>query len=184
LAYLRLASIYFGIGLISGVVSGASTELKPLGLILPGPVFGVFFAFASMLAERPLKLPVFFVCLAALGFFASDFAFFLSVGFADDIMGGRAIAGGICGGVGAFAVSIHSALFEQTFDWVLILAVSAVGCLLGAGIMPLVIQLKDNGSVAEPLGFILLFTTWQAGTMLTLGLLRQRFAASSNPGET
>lgn len=171
MVYLRLATIYLGIGIISGIISGISTELKPLGLIIPGPVFGVSFACASMLAEKPLKWSWLFVCFSGFAFVASDIAFVISFAFADEITGGRALSGAICGFVGASILAIYSGI-EQPFNWLLFFVVPVSGCLLGALTMPVVIQLRDTGSVAEPLGFTLLFTSWQAGTMLSLGLSR------------
>lgn len=171
-------------GIVTGAISGALSHLalwtfadrlrdlglRDLGIMLPGPIFGVAVAFCLWLfGSRNKVISGLAIAITTAGWYSAYFISMVStinlrdLGLADwsaSALGG--IPGGAVGGIAvAFAVSLASSRFRRFKTWALTVLVATVaGTTLGVALQ-------------NDIGPLLLFVVWQAAvlTSISYGLL-------------
>ncbi len=163
------------LGGVAGLASGAATVLRPLGLILPGGLFGI----AMCCALRVLRYPTTRgICVTIV--LAAQSAYWVAVVVCIWVMrfGSTlgwltgATAGFLGGGAGAFVVSVSVAQIEHDQVSGRSLAQCAlVGGALGAVCTEVGVYLSDHDSFGHPIDDFVTFFVWQVGVAVSLGRL-------------
>ncbi len=165
----RLAFFVFPVaGLCSGVCSGISVVVPPLGIFVPGILFGL--ALTHSLDTTVTRLTTgqraAIIAASSIGFIAAIITCLLSArlpGF-DNVLLYSTYAGAIAGGTGAVIVAagILFTISEMSLMRTLLL-VPAAGALFGAGFMFLGVYISDHTSFGHPFDDLVSFPLWQTG---------------------
>lgn len=170
-------------GFVSGWVSGVFATMPPLGLFLPGILFGV----AISCAVDKSLMPLSFRQRTAL-VVSSITAYFVAIvvsplpmsfpGFGNGFFSGGC-SGAIAGGVGALIVAISLVVVVQVLRSIsMVIVVSFAGALFGSLYVIVGVYISDHLDF-EPLesipwGFLVTFPLWQTGVASVIPLFRRR----------
>lgn len=165
----RLPFVVFPLaGLCSGVCSGVSVIVPPLGIIAPGILFGL--ALAHSLGTSVTRLTtgqrIAIIAGSCVGYVVAIVAGLLSAripGFNNGLVY-SACAGAISGGIGAMIVATSVVFATPATSRVrTLLIVPVTGALFGAGFMLITIYISDHTPFGHPFDDIVSFPFWQTG---------------------
>jgi len=179
----RLPFVAFPVaGLCSGICSGLSVILQPLGIIAPGIFFGLALAYSfetSVMRISSGQRKTIIVASTG-GYIIAIVASLLSArlpGFDNGLLYGM-YAGTIAGGIGAMIVATSLAVTISTLAPIRTLfIVTLAGALFGAGFMFCGIYISDHTSIGHPFDDIVSFPLWQTGVASFIPLCNRTSAS-------
>lgn len=166
------------VGLLSGIASGVSVAIPPLGLFCPPVFFGVAICCAFHATQTPISFwqCVLLICVSVVAFFAAVIGAMLAVrlpGFDNGFLGGGR-SGAIAGGIGSFLIALGLIVIVEDSKPVASLPIMTLaGSVLGVVFAALGIALSDHPACGHPLDDLVIFPIWQAGVALTIPLFRR-----------
>lgn len=171
--------IFPGAGFLSGVASGISVALPPLGLFCPPIFFGIAITQAL---HRTLTPVTFWQRMALIGISVLAFALamigaILAIrlpGFDNGIFGG-ACSGAIGGGIGSFLIALGLILIvEDSKPLASLPVMTLAGMVCGALFAIVGVMISDNPADSHPLDDLIVFPLWQMGVASTIPMFRCR----------
>lgn len=167
-------------GLCSGICSGISVVLQPLGIIAPGIFFGLALAHSINASVTRLSTGQRFsiVTVSTGGYILAGVACLLCARLpeVDSWLFQSALAGIIAGTIGAMTVATSFAFTISAMSLVrTLLIVPVAGALLGAGFMILQVYLSDFTSFGHPYDDIVSFPLWQIGVASVIPFCRSSY---------
>lgn len=178
---LRPSTVVFPVaGLCSGLCSGISVVLQPLGIIAPGIFFGLALAHSMDTSVTRLSTGQRFSIIAVStgGYIIAGVACLMCTRLpeVDSWLLRNALPGTIAGAIGAMIVATSFAFTISAISPVrTLLIVPAAGALLGAGFMVLSVYISDCTSFGHPYDDIVSFPLWQIGVASVIPFCRSSF---------
>ena len=169
-------------GFCSGLCSGLSVILQPLGIIVPGILFGAALSHATHTSLTSLSSGqrATLIVVSTGGYFSAIVASLLSMrlpGFDNGLLY-SSFAGAIAGGIGALVVAGSLVVVIPELSTVVTLfIVTFAGAVLGSIFMLCSIYVSDHTSFGHPFDDIVSFSLWQMGVASVIPFCRSRSAS-------
>ena len=176
---LRSVAVFPVAGFVSGLCSGLTVIVQPLGAILPGVIFGAAISHAVHTSMKPLSSSQrsLLIVGSTVAYVVSIVVSLLSVrlpGFDNDFLSG-AISGAIAGAAGAFVVALSLVVVvEDLRSEYMVCAVAFTGAVFGSLFVVVGVYISDHTAVGQPFDDIVAFPLWQVGVASAIPLFRVR----------
>lgn len=166
-------------GLVSGICSGLSSIVSPLGFLSPGVIFGIAISYAIHTTLKPLSFAQ-RCSLVGGSTFAHMIAIVVSLlsvrlpGFDNGFVSGAlsgAIAG-MAGGLG-FATSLV-VVVQELRSASTVLAVTLAGTVFGSLFIIVGVYIADYTAAGYPISYIVSFPLWQVGVASVIPVFHVR----------
>ena len=181
--------IFILIALASGVCSGVSVIVRPLGIVVPGLCFGLALCFALRLSGVPLGLgrAAILIATVTLGYLAAFVTCLLSMrlpGWTNSGFISGCLTGTIAGGTGAAIVALSLAFvvprLRSTAPFVL---TSVTGAVFGAVLDNVGTLISDCKSLGHPIDDLITFPIWQVAVAIAIAWSLEK-PGQQDPQET
>jgi hypothetical protein len=185
MASARSSWVVFALaGLVSGLISGLSVILRPIGVVAPGLLFGAALGHAIHMRITSLSYGQRAMLMAGstCGYFAAIVAALAATrlpGFNNGLLYG-ACAGAIGGGIGAMIVATSLLFIAPLLSPPrTLLNMTLAGACFGAIFMLCGVYISDHTALGHPFDDIVAFPVWQTGVASVVPFCKRCSTADS-----